>query len=79
MDKLAELNHGAKVVLGASILFLIISFFNWQEVDLGAFGEAGVSMWNGSAGSRACSIAIIVWQAIRLANINLEIGIGRPW
>ena len=47
MDKLAEINHGAKVVLGASILFLIISFFNWQEVDLGAFGEAGVSMWHG--------------------------------
>ena len=30
MDKLAELNHGAKVVLGGSaILFLIFSFFNW--------------------------------------------------
>ena len=30
MDKLAEINHGAKVVLGATIAFLIISFFNWQ-------------------------------------------------
>ena len=77
MDKLAELKHGAKVVLGATILFLIISFFNWQEVDLGAFGEAGVSMWN-SVGWIAglLAIALIVWQAIRLANINLEIGVG---
>jgi hypothetical protein len=77
MDKLAEINHGAKVVLGASILFLIISFFNWQEVDLGAFGEAGVSMWNGVGWiAGLLAIAIIVWQAIRLSNLNLEIGVG---
>ena len=77
MDKLAELSHGAKVVLGASILFLILSFFNWQEVDLGAFGEAGVSMWHGVGWiAGLLAIAIIVWQAIRLANFNLEIGVG---
>ncbi len=77
MDKLAEINHGAKVVLGASILFLIISFFNWQEVDLGAFGEVGVSMWNGVGWiAGLLAIAIIVWQAIRLSNLNLEIGVG---
>ena len=77
MDKLAELTHGAKVVLGAAILFLILSFFNWQEVDLGAFGEAGVSMWHGVGWiAGLLAIAIIVWQAIRLANMNLEIGVG---
>jgi hypothetical protein len=77
MDKLAEINHGAKVVLGASILFLIISFFNWQEVDLGAFGDAGVSMWHGVGWiAGLLAIAIIVWQAIRLSNLNLEIGVG---
>ena len=77
MDKLAEINHGAKVVLGAAILFLILSFFNWQEVDLGAFGEAGVSMWHGVGWiAGLLAIAIIVWQAIRLANMNLEIGVG---
>jgi hypothetical protein len=77
MDKLAEINHGAKVVLGATILFLIISFFNWQEVDLGAFGEAGISMWHGIGWlAGLLAIAIIAWQAIRLANLNLEIGVG---
>jgi hypothetical protein len=77
MDKLAELTHGAKVVLGAAIAFLIISFFNWQEVDLGAFGKAGVSMWHGfGVVAGLLAIAIIAWQAIRLANINLEIGVG---
>jgi hypothetical protein len=77
MDKLAEINHGAKVVLGGSIAFLIVSFFNWQEVDLGAFGEAGVSMWDGVGWiAGLLAIAIIVWQAIRLSNMNLEIGVG---
>ena len=76
MDKLAELNHGAKVVLATAIAFLIISFFNWQEVDLGAFGEA-VSMWNGVGWiAGLLAIALVVWQAIRLTNFNLEIGVG---
>jgi hypothetical protein len=77
MDKLAELSHGAKLVLGGAIAFLIISFFNWQEVELGPFGDAGVSMWNGVGWiAGLLAIALIVWQAIRLANINLEVGVG---
>jgi cation transport ATPase len=76
MDKLNELSHGAKVVLGAAIAFLIVSFFNWQEVDLGPIGEAGVSMWDGIGWlAGLLAIALIVWQAIRLANINVEIGV----
>jgi hypothetical protein len=77
MDKLSELSHGAKIVLGAAIAFLIVSFFNWQEVDLGPIGDAGVSMWNGVGWiAGLLAIALIVWQAIRLANIELEIGVG---
>ena len=77
MDKLSELTHGAKVVLGSAIAFLIISFFNWQEIDLGSFGSAGVSMWHGIGWlAGLLAIAIIAWQAIRIANINLEIGVG---
>jgi hypothetical protein len=76
MDRLNELSHGAKVVLGAAIAFLIVSFFNWQEVDLGPIGEAGVSMWDGIGWlAGLLAIALIVWQAIRLANINVEIGV----
>ena len=83
MEKLAELSHGAKVVLGAAIAFLLFSFFNWfhytgpgadQINALG--GDTGITMWHGVgwiAGLTA--IALIVWQAIRLANIDLEIGV----
>jgi hypothetical protein len=77
MDKLNELSHGAKIVLGSAIAFLIVSFFNWQEVDLGPIGEAGVSMWDGIGWiAGLLAIALIVWQAVRLANINVEIGVG---
>jgi len=73
MDKLSELSHGAKVVLGAAIAFLIFSFFNWFEVKHTSYGE---SMWHGvGVISGLILIVLIVWQAIRLANINIEIGV----
>jgi hypothetical protein len=76
MDKLAEINHGAKVVLGSAILLLIFSFFNWFEVDT-PLGSAGESMWNGIGFlAGLLLIAVIAWQVVRLANINLEIGVG---
>ena len=80
MDKFNELTTGAKLVLGATVAFLIVSFFNWYEADLGGIEEvagvdAGVSMWNGvGVIAGLLAIVLLVWQAIRLANINLEIG-----
>ena len=83
MEKLAELSHGAKVVLGAAIAFLLFSFFSWfhytgpgadQINQLG--GDTGITMWHGVGWiAGLLAIALIVWQAIRLANINLEIGV----
>jgi hypothetical protein len=76
MDKLSELSHGAKVVLGAAIAFLVFSFLNWYKVDLGPLGSAGESMWHGVGFiAGLLVIAIIVWQAVRLANINIEVGV----
>jgi hypothetical protein len=76
MDKLSELSHGAKIVLGAAIAFLIVSIFNWQEIDLGPLGSAGVSMWNGVGWiAGLIAIVLIVWQVVRLANINFEVGV----
>ena len=72
MDKLSELSHGAKVVLGAAIALLIVSFFDWfQYADIGF-----ANMWNGiGVVAGLLLIALIVWQALRLANINLEVGV----
>lgn len=74
MDKLAELSHGAKVVLGSAILLLIFSFLNWFEVEDTNYG---VSMWEGiGVVGGLFLIALIAWQAVRLANINLNVGVG---
>ena len=71
MDRLAELNHGAKVVLGSAIALLIVSFFHW--FTYGPFGE---NMWHGiGVIAGLLVIALIAWQAVRLANINVEIGV----
>ncbi len=83
MDKLAELSHGAKVVLGAAIAFLLFSFFSWfKYTGPGADqieavgGDIGVTMWHGVGWiAGLLAIALIVWQAIRLANIQFEIGV----
>lgn len=82
MDQLRTLSTGAKVVLAGTIVFLIVSFFNW--FDFGALDEleeatgidAGISMWNGiGVVAGLIAVVLLVWQAIRLANINLEIGV----
>ena len=75
MDKLAELSHGAKVVLGSAIAFLIVSFINWQSVYT-PIGSYGRNMWHGvGVIAGLLAIALIAWQAVRLANINVEIGV----
>ena len=72
MDKLAELSHGAKVVLGAAVALLVVSFFNWFQYNDVGFA----TMWNGiGVLAGLLLIALIVWQALRLVNINVEIGV----
>ena len=68
----SQLSHGAKVVLGAAIALLVVSFFDWfQYADIGF-----ANMWNGiGVLAGLLLIALIVWQALRLANINLEVGV----
>ena len=72
---ISKISHGIKLVLGGSIVFLIVSIFNWQEIDLGIV-SGGVSMWHGwGVLAGLFAIAIVVWEGIRLANVKLEIGI----
>jgi hypothetical protein len=75
MDKFKELTTGAKLVLGAAVALLIVSWFDWFSVDT-EFGDFGENMWNGiGVLAGLLLIALIVWQAVRLANIQLEIGV----
>lgn len=72
---ISKLNTGIKLVLGASIAFLVVSIFNWQEIDIGVV-SAGVSMWHGwGVLAGLLAIAIIVWEGLRLANMKIEFGL----
>ncbi len=73
---ISKLSHGAKLVLGASIAFLVVSIFNWQEVDFAGIASAGVSMWHGwGVLAGLLAIAIVVWEGLRLTNVKIEIGL----
>ena len=70
---ISKLSHGAKLIIGGTIVFLIVSIFNWQEVDIG-IATAGRSMWHGwGVLAGLLAIALLVWEAIRLANINVAL------
>ena len=72
---ISKLTHGAKLVLGATVAFLIVSVFHWQEVNILGI-SAGVSMWHGfGVLAGLLAIAIIVWEALRIANLKIEIGL----
>ena len=83
MDRMNDLTTGAKIVLGATIAFLILSFFSWFHYtgpgkdELDAIGaDTGITMWHGVGWiAGLLAIGLLVWQAIRLANIELEIGV----
>jgi hypothetical protein len=70
-------------VLGSTIAFLIVSFFTWFDYngtgsdELDALGaDTGVTMWHGvGVVAGLIAIVLLVWQAIRLANIKLEVGV----
>jgi hypothetical protein len=73
---MSKLTHGAKLVLGATIAFLIVSIFNWQEVEVLNIASAGVSMWHGwGVLAGLIAIAIVVWEGLRLANMKIEVGL----
>ncbi|TML71395.1 MAG: hypothetical protein E6G14_02250 [Actinobacteria bacterium] len=71
---LKKLNTGAQVILGAGVLFLIFSFFNWYEVKHTSLGE---SMWHGVGFiAGLLLIVILAWEGLKAANINIQIGIS---
>jgi hypothetical protein len=69
---ISKLSHGAKLIIGGTVAFLIVSIFNWQSADLGIV-SVGRSMWHGwGVLAGLLAIALLVWEVIRLANINVS-------
>jgi len=82
MDRLKALGRGTQLMFIAGVLLLIISFFNWQEVDfdLGPLGEgsAGVSMWHGFGGWVVGILTVVLLARIvaRMAAVDVPIPVS---
>jgi hypothetical protein len=67
---ISKITNGAKLVLGATILFLIVSFFSW-------FSYAGNGVWNMWHGvgvlAGLLAIVLLAWEAVNLYGIRVGI------
>ena len=79
MDMLKKQSPQAQVVLGGAVLYVIFSFFDWQQscVSFGnVSGCGGVSEWHGFGGTITAlvGIALLAWEVVRLLGVKIELG-----
>jgi len=78
---ISKLSQGAKLMLGGTIVFVIVSFFKWFKIDEDLTGgidlDAGINMWHGvGVIAGLLAIALLVWEGLRLADVKLEFGVS---
>jgi hypothetical protein len=72
MEQLSALSIGRKLMLGAGLLLLIDTFFNWQSVSIGPV-SVGQSAWHGFWGVLIglMTIALLAWVGARAFGVAL--------
>jgi hypothetical protein len=74
MDMLKKLSREAQVLLGGTLLYVIFSFFDWQQVSFSVV-TAGINEWHGVGVIAALlAIALLLWEGARLAGIRAQLG-----
>jgi hypothetical protein len=78
MDALMKLSRDVRIVLGGAVLYIIFSFFDWQQVSVGSF-TYGYSEWSG-IGVVAALIAIVLlaWELARAFDVRITLGSITP-
>ena len=76
MDRLKGLPLGRQIVLGAGVLLLIDSFFNWQQVSVFA-GSVGQSAWHGFWGiiMGLALILLLAWTLAKAFEVELPVNL----
>jgi hypothetical protein len=78
MDQFKELPREAQVTLGCLVLFVIISFFDWQQVSVGPY-TAGKTLWHGfGIITVLVAIAYLIWEIGRALNYKVDLGPATP-
>ena len=74
MDSFKNLSRETQVVLGGGVLFLIISFLDWQQVSF--LGNAyGLSLWHGiGVVAGLLVIVLLLWETGRLFEVKVQLG-----
>ncbi len=82
MPNFSEISNGTKLILGAGVLLLIDTFFEWQKVDLGIV-SVGQNAWHGFWGivMALALILLLGWVVIQVLNVklNFELPITEAW
>jgi hypothetical protein len=81
MERFNALGRGLQLMLVGSVLLLIDSFLNWQQVDVTLGGETivsgGVSGWHGVGIIMGLlTIVLIVWLVVRLAAAHIKLPVS---
>jgi hypothetical protein len=78
MDQVKSLSRETQVVLGCAVLFLIISFLDWQQVSFSSTfvsGAVGLNLWHGiGVVAGLLVIALLIWELVRLFGVNTPTG-----
>jgi hypothetical protein len=74
MDAIMKLPREAQATLAGLILFLILSFFDWQQVSY--FGHTGgENLWHGfGIITILVAIAYLIWEIGRAMNYEVKLG-----
>jgi len=78
MDRLTRLSRETQAVLAASVLYLVMSFLDWQQVSF-SFITVGRSEWHGiGVVAGLLVIVLLLWEAARLLEVKIELGTLTP-
>ena len=78
METLKALNRDMQIVLGGTLLYVIISVFDWQSYSIGPYSY-GVTLWHGFGVLVAIiALALLAWELTRAFGISVPIGTLTP-
>jgi hypothetical protein len=78
MDQLKEIPREAQITLGCLVLFVIFSFFDWQQVSVGPY-TAGRTLWHGvGIITIIIALAYLVWEIGRALHYQVNLGQVTP-
>ena len=74
MDALMKLPRNVQAVIAGTALYIILSFFNWQEVSFMGH-SVGQSEWHGIGMIAVIiAIALLAWEVSRALDMKINLG-----